>query len=178
MSQFEKALEHVLQFEGGRVDHPGDRGGRTAYGITQRAYERYLLDYYPAASARQEADVWDIQDFEVEDIYRFYYWTGGRCEYLPTPLDFLHFDACVNHGVKNAGRIMQRAIGMGLKVDGIVGEKTLAAANNEDALEGVCYRYLLQRMKFYHAICERHRAQRVFLTGWIGRLVRLWKAAL
>jgi lysozyme family protein len=172
MAPFDKALEHVLQFEGGRVDHPNDKGGRTAYGVTQARYDKYRHEY----GGNHPKDVWDIQEWEVKDIYLFYYWQAGKCNYLPAPLDFLHFDACVNHGDHNAGRLLQRAI-TGIAVDGIVGEKTLAAADHGEILE-ICYRYLLHRMKFYHAICERHRDQRVFLTGWIARLVKLWKAAL
>lgn len=169
---FDKALEHVLQFEGGRVDHPNDKGGRTAFGITQARYDEYRDAYH---GPTEKKDVWDITPLEVSDIYKFYYWDEGKCSSFAAPLDFLHFDACVNHGTHNAGRLLQRAI-TGIAVDGIVGQQTIAAADHGEILE-ICYRYLLHRMKFYHAICEAHPDQRVFLVGWLARLIKLWKAA-
>ena len=42
MSRFQECLKVVLQHEGGKVDNKSDRGGRTAYGITQRVYSDYL----------------------------------------------------------------------------------------------------------------------------------------
>ncbi len=76
---------------------------------------------------------------------------------------------------KNAARLLQRAI-TDITVDGIIGPKTIQAADHGEILE-ICYRYLLHRMKFYHAIVDRHEDQRVFLLGWIARLVKLWKAS-
>ncbi len=34
--RFQRALEHVLRFEGGYADHPRDPGGATKFGITRR----------------------------------------------------------------------------------------------------------------------------------------------
>ena len=39
---FEIAIKEVLHHEGGYIDHPDDPGGRTARGITQRVYEKWL----------------------------------------------------------------------------------------------------------------------------------------
>jgi len=38
MADFEKAFLLTVAFEGGDVNDPDDRGGRTRYGISQRAY--------------------------------------------------------------------------------------------------------------------------------------------
>ena len=44
---YERSLQFVLEREGGRVDDPRDRGGRTNKGVTQRVYDahrRALID--------------------------------------------------------------------------------------------------------------------------------------
>ena len=41
MTRFEQCLKHILQFEGGYVNHPADRGKATNYGITQHVYNSW-----------------------------------------------------------------------------------------------------------------------------------------
>ena len=36
MDKFEKAVERVLENEGGYVNHPSDPGGETKFGISKR----------------------------------------------------------------------------------------------------------------------------------------------
>lgn len=89
MSDFERALEHVLQFEGGLVNDPDDPGGRTYKGISVRA----------------NPDAWAdgvVTDDEVERIYRDRYWQAAGCDALPWPLSLAVFDFAVNSGVARA----------------------------------------------------------------------------
>ena len=39
---FAKALEHVLNHEGGYVNHPADPGGMTNLGVTKRVWEEWV----------------------------------------------------------------------------------------------------------------------------------------
>ena len=41
-SNWDKALDFTLEFEGGRVDNPRDPGGRTNRGVTQRVFSEWL----------------------------------------------------------------------------------------------------------------------------------------
>src|SRR5512140_3767826 len=100
-SCFSRALALVLEFEGGKVDDPKDRGGRTAYGITQDAF-----DLYCQIHRQPERDVFTITQDEVADVYHEKYWEAGSCDEIPWPLSLVHFDARVNHGPAHARRFL------------------------------------------------------------------------
>lgn len=60
-------------------------------------------------------------------------------------LDYVHFDGCVNHGIKQASKFLQRALGV--EDDGAIGPKTLSAVRQDDAagrIEEVCNNILDQ----------------------------------
>lgn len=85
---FQQAVEFVLKKEGGYVNHPDDPGGETNFGISKRAYPH--LDI--AALTRKEA----IQ------IYHEDYWLPISREVEHPHMQFIVFDAAVNHGVTRA----------------------------------------------------------------------------
>ena len=77
------------------------------------------------------------------------------------------FDISVNHGLANAGMMMQRALnkmGNDLVVDKKVGPKTLAALHAADPDE-FCDEILKVRENFYHKIVANRPSQKVFLKG-------------
>src|SRR6516225_7672433 len=92
---FEACLKEVLKSEGGYSNNPHDPGGATNHGITQRTY-----DIYRAGVKRQ--DVRHITPFEVEQIYRRYYWDPILGDELPYGYDYSVFDAAVNSGPRQA----------------------------------------------------------------------------
>jgi len=166
---FEKALSHVLRFEGGYSDHPHDPGGATNFGITQATY-----DAWRSSQGLMLVPVKDITRQEVETIYRERYWQPARCDELPASLRLLHFDAAVNCGVANAIKFLQRALGV--TADGIIGPITRRALQN--APESLLAHDLLwERLRYYHAISARSRPDgrdlRVFLLGWLARVLDL-----
>lgn len=112
-TNFKKALDTVLVFEGGHVDDPADPGGETKYGISKRAYP--------------DLDIGGLTKKQAGEIYRADYWDACRCDDLPRGLDLVVFDAAVNQGPGFARRALQKAAGV--TVDGIIGPQTLAAAD-------------------------------------------------
>ena len=131
---FERSLKFVLDAEGGFSDHKHDRGGKTNKGILQREYDLYRDN-------RQEdrRPVKEISDEEVEDIYYNDYWVRGKCFKMPWPLCVVHFDGCVNTGVGQAAKFLQRAVGT--KDDGAVGAKTILAMEakiNDIVVNALC----------------------------------------
>ena len=173
---FQKALAFVLKQEGGFVDDPLDPGGRTNQGITQATFARWLK-----ANELSAADVKDIQSEEVWSIYREDYWKPGQCENLPNVLQLYHFDACVNHGILSAGRILQRALnhinpevwGGPLAVDGLVGPKTIGRAVVLGE-HGETDHYLWERLAAYRRIVGHRPSSLKFLPQWIRRLEHLF----
>jgi lysozyme family protein len=113
---FDQAFDVLIKHEGGYVDHPSDPGGRTNYGISQRAY--------PGE---------DIRNMTIErakQIYKRDYWDACRCDDLRGDIGFHVFDAAVNSGVRRASLWLQAAVGA--TPDGKIGPRTIAAANAMD----------------------------------------------
>lgn len=165
MSRFDIALEIVLKHEGGVSNHKNDRGGLTFRGITQKVY-----DDYRKSIGKPQRPVTEIDDSELKEVY-FQYWKRGSCDYLPKPLDVIHFDSCVNHGHLNANKILQRTLGVG--EDGIIGKQTLSALHEDIAaigIEEVCLAYLRERKAFYENIVKNRPSQKVFARGWANRI--------
>lgn len=165
MSGFATALPFVLRMEGGYVNDPVDRGGTTNKGITQRTYSAWLTN-----QGRPSRPVREITDEEVEQIYHLCYWSAAKCDALPWPASAAHFDAAVNHGVARAARMLQEALGV--KVDGIIGPVTLAAAGSADTQQLV-NAMLWIRVDFYYRITAGDQVK--FLRGWLRRLLHLRK---
>ena len=163
---FERSLEFVLKAEGGFSNHPHDRGGKTNKGILQREYDKVRDNMQLDRQC-----VSKITDEEVEDIYYNDYWVPGCCYKLPWPLCAVHFDGCVNVGVGQQNRFLQRAVGA--KDDGSFGPKTLMAyhAKVEDVgVDAIVQNILEQRKDFYDLLTRLDAKQLSFIKGWkIGR---------
>ena len=161
---FADALAVTLKHEGGFSDHPADRGGRTNKGITQSVYDDWRM-----GQSLVVRSVEHIDPDEVRSIYHQLYWTPAKCDLLPEPLDELHFDAAVNHGVNGATRILQYAVGV--TVDGKHGPITQAAIDSSD--DTLPFRLVLSRIRYYRNIVRRDPSQLVFLMGWLNRVLAL-----
>ncbi len=168
---FETALPLILAHEGGYSDRPADRGGPTKQGVTQAVY-----DAYRARSGAAVRSVRDIEGSEVADIYKTQYWQPAGCDPLPEKLALCVFDSAVNHGVRKAKVLLQRALGV--NDDGVIGPSTLSALNDalirggEDVLVS---RYLEVRGDFYDAIVANDPSQAQFIKGWHNRIIELRK---
>lgn len=164
--RFETCLEYVLGNEGGYSNHKSDKGGATNRGITQSVYDDWRI-----SSGLGRQPVSGISNDEVKAIYLSRYWILGKCNRLPAPLDYVHFDGCVNHYIGQAARFLQRALGV--TDDGHIGPVTLRAVEEEmhaGNVESVCKDILTQREAFYRRIVERDPSQAVFLKGWHNRI--------
>ena len=60
MGDFTRCIRHILNEEGGYVNHAKDPGGETKYGISKRAYPHL--------------DINNLTLDEAEAIYRLDYW--------------------------------------------------------------------------------------------------------
>lgn len=169
--RFDICLGLVLGSEGGYSNDKDDHGGATNGGITQATYDGWRVG---RGLGRQP--VLGISGDEIRQIYFDLYWTPGRCAALPAPLDYVHFDGCVNHGNGQAAKFLQRALGVA--ADGVVGPHTLRAVG-EDARAGdignTIRTILSQREIFYHDIVKRDESQRKFLAGWLNRIAHIRK---
>jgi uncharacterized protein (TIGR02594 family) len=157
---FARALDHVLEMEGGFSDDPYDPGGPTNRGITLAVYADWKG---VSADADLKDELRHIPDAEVRAIYVARYWQPAGCAELVPALAFFHFDTAVNHGVAGAIRLLQQAVGT--DADGEIGPLTLSAIARR-AIEETLDAYAEVRRARYRALPHFWR----FGRGWLKRV--------
>ena len=182
MSDFTKCITKTLRYEGvsssseGYVDHPNDRGGATKYGISYSFVKDTGNVEFFDMNGDLKIDKRDIQLLTFEkavEAYKKYFWDVFDLDDIEeNEKAFLVFDAAVNHGIKGAAKLVQRALnvcGCSLKVDGIYGPKTKKALQ-DCAVEDFIAAFQSKRTSLYQAIVANNPSQKVFLNGWLNRV--------
>jgi lysozyme family protein len=159
---FDACLLITLKQEGGFSNDKADHGGRTMRGITQREYNAWCR-----RNNQPQADVKDITDERLHEIYRKGYWDAVRGDDLPSGLDLVMFDYAVNSGPSRAIKALQAV--MGVKVTGKMGAFPAATPALINA-------YMDNRAAFLTRIGVG--SQSVFLRGWLSRVRTIRAAAL
>jgi len=159
---FDASLPFVLRWEGGFVNHPADPGGATNRGITQKVYDTWRRGQGSAPRSVQE-----LEDAEMQAIYRGNYWAPPHCDDVGTPLDLVQFDTAVNMGVGRAVRLLQQAVGA--PPDGSFGPATLQCVAGCEPGKAVAA-YCQAREDFYRQLVASKPELAVFLKGWLNRL--------
>jgi lysozyme family protein len=157
MSNFEDALEIILEHEGGYVNHPKDPGGETNLGVTKRVYEEF----------GGEKEMKDLTVEDVEPIYEENYWDKCKCGELPTGLDLCVFDFAVNAGPGRAAKYLQTMIGT--VADGGIGPNTLGALSrylDRHGVEETVEKYQEDRQEYYESLGTFD----TFGRGWTRRV--------
>jgi len=167
-ANYQKIMGWIKAHEGGFVDHPQDPGGRTNFGITQATY-----DASRQANGLGQRNVKMIDQAEVAEIYERQYWSRVQGDALPDGVDYTVMDYAVNSGASRSVKVLQRLLGV--KVDGVVGMFTLAAARKKDPvrlINDICD----ERMAFLRKL----RIWPTFKGGWTKRVshVRINSVAL
>ena len=162
---FEQAAKYTFEEEGVSSDHPDDRGGKTKYGISQRAFP--------------DLDIENLTQDEAKQIFREKYWEGPGFDRIPDDvLAVKTFDHGVNLGPGAAGKLLQRALNdvspteEPLVTDGKIGPKSLARMTrvpDEELLDA----FVKRIKKRYGDIVENDPTQAKFLRTWIRRAERL-----
>jgi lysozyme family protein len=167
-ANYGNALKFVLRWEGGFADVPGDAGGRTMKGVTQRVYNAWR-----ASNGKPPADVKNIAEDELAAIYSQNYWKASLCNVLQSNIDMVQFDTAVNMGPGRAVKMLQQAVGVAS--DGNFGPATQQACSACSAPDAVA-RYCTIREGLYRRFAQAP-GQDKFLAGWMNRLNDLRVAA-
>ncbi len=149
MDAFQRAFELVIGHEGGYVNDPRDPGGETKYGISKRA--------------NPDVDIRGLTLAKAQWIYRQRYWLPLHADAMPEAAAIQVFDAAVNHGIKPATRMLQRALGV--PVDGVIGPVTLNAMVSVDDARFVAH-FAAERLMFYADLSSWP----AFGRGWVRRV--------
>lgn len=152
---FNDSIKIILRHEGGYVNDPKDPGGETNFGIAKR--------YHP------NVDIKNLTAEQASEIYYHEYWLFMKLDAIKNNLLRLHmFDMGVNAGTVYAVRLLQQVLG--ITVDGIMGPKTIAAANAVDD-KTVSEKYAKARIEYYTDLVKRKPERKKFLIGWVNRVL-------
>ena len=179
MELVDRLVDSLIEREGGYVNHPADRGGPTAFGITE-------------AVARTNGYVGPMRLMPREQataIYRRIYWQRPRLDALAAVSPKIAaelFDSGVNMGPAVAITFLQRALTAlnrsgrdypDLVPDGRIGAATLESLRRFIAVRGQNGETVLLRAldalqgERYVRLAERRPANEAFLYGWLANRI-------
>ena len=172
-------IDDLIDREGGYVDHPADRGGPTAFGITHAVARangyRGAMRHLPRAIAAA--------------IYHKLYWRRPRFDAVAESAPKIAaelFDTGVNMGPKIAAAFLQRALNAlnrgardyaDIAVDGLIGPATLAALDGFLKHRGPAGETVLLKAiealqgERYLRLAESRPANEAFLYGWLANRI-------
>jgi lysozyme family protein len=177
----ERFLRWILRIEGGYSSDPADLAAQyvtpgeihTNMGITTGTLSNAIRK-----GIIKQKGITDLTIDDVSKIYYHLYYLPCKADQLDWPIDLVHFDSAVNHGIGGAGKLFQRTLNAvnddyAIGVDGIVGPITLKAyrlAKNKTSIEDMSLLYLQKRKEYYEAIIRNRPEQKKFFKGWMNRL--------
>ncbi|MCM1165207.1 MAG: hypothetical protein NC401_04240 [Ruminococcus sp.] len=189
MANVDVLLPFILKFEGGFVNDPADSGGATNKGVTIATWRQCGYD----KDGDGDIDVQDLKLITNKDVrdrvLKPHYWDRWKADQIQSQrvanilVDWVWGSG--KHGIVIPQRLL------GVKDDGIVGAKTLAAVNaaDPDRLFEAIYN---AREKFLHDITNQSIAKyekkikrkateaellkhtnKRFIKGWLRRLAAI-----
>lgn len=157
----------ILSFEGGYVNHPNDPGGATNRGVTIATWRQVGYD----KDGDGDIDVNDLRlitaDDAVNRVMKPHYWDRWKADQIKSQsvanlvVDWVWASGA--HGITGVQKLL------GVKVDGVVGEKTLAALNARDPRE-LFNQIHRARIAFIEGIIAKRPTSACFRKGWLRRL--------
>lgn len=166
-ADFTTIFKFTSKWEGLYVNDPDDPGGATMRGVTQVVY-----DHYRAVKKLPRRPVKEISKEEHLEIFHDNYWKAGHCEFMPKPLNMVHFDTCINFGIRGsikyqgAVRLLQRALN--LTPDGILGPVSRGVILSGNPKE-MALKYIEMRKVRRHERIKQAPSQEKYLPGWLNR---------
>ena len=128
--KFDQAYNNLKEREGGYTTGKNQKKDEpTNMGIKQSTLDKYSAKY-PDKNFPQ--DVKDLKEYQAKEIYKIEYWTNTKIPQIENDrIRNAVFDMNVMGG---AGKVVQRALNSfsdaNLKVDGVIGSKTIEAINS------------------------------------------------
>jgi hypothetical protein len=134
---FPSAMTNLKEWEGFKSLDPDDPGGETVYGISRHYHPKMWIDGKPPTWAQAEA-------------FYLALWIANGCDDLASPVDWIHFDSCVNPGPGAAK-----------------GFRMWSAEHKDPNRQAV--EYAILRMRYYLKRVHDRPVSLKYLAGWIDR---------
>ncbi len=173
-SRFDDAINPIIKQEGGYVNHPNDRGGPTKWGITLNFYQESV------DSDATKEDIKNLSKETAKELYKTSFWQPNNFVVgelslgdLPVPIGEVILSYSINMGQKTGHALLQKGInnlGYDISEDGWLGPNTIDTAENCDPLE-LLKAISIKASTRYNEIILSNRSQRVFLEGWMRRII-------
>ncbi len=179
MKTFDELFEGVIKHEGYYANVTGDKGGETYMGVARNIHPNWegwaVIDLYKSevgAIKHNEKIKDDGLTFLVKEFYRHTFYHTYRIESIKNgALQEIIFDWCVNSGYWGScgvQKALNRFFDCDLKLDGIIGNQTVAAINSCEP--AALFKVIkLARIHYYQTIAKRGENAK-FLKGWLKRV--------
>lgn len=192
MADFKTAYSKTAIVEGGYANDPDDRGGETYKGLARKmepGWEGWPLIDIIKKQVGTKPDVINRAaeanpglQMLVHSAYKNSYWNVMNLDLVQDQRVANElYDTGVNMGTGRAGLFFQRALNCvnrngdlfaDLKLDGVIGAKTVACFNSLNAADKIIVWKLLncQQGEKYIDICEANPKQKKFMRSWASRV--------
>jgi lysozyme family protein len=179
-AEFDKAIPIVLKHEGVLSDNKRDPGGVTKYGLSYRFLDD-LIKRHPKmlseidANSNNVFDYYDVQNlsiFEAKKIYKEEWWDVYHYErFKSQALANKIFDISINIGQKECEVLVKRAINSMLCENRSKDYIDYVNMLTDDGAEKLMMFFEHEVIVYYTMIVKKHPSYKVFLKGWIRRVV-------
>lgn len=169
MGSFKSYLPKEFKAEGTVFENdPTDSGGATRFGLTENDLHEYGLDSNSDGLIDYK-DVMALTPETAANVLKKLYWDYFKADDINNQSVAEFFsDGALNQGRILIAKYVQAALGV--KVDGFVGDKTIAAINNHPNIRFVFDLIYQQRKRRYYDIVKAKPSQKKYLKGWLNRL--------
>lgn len=179
MKTFDELFEGVIKHEGYYANVTGDRGGETYMGVARNLHPKWggwaIIDAYKIRHGiikrNTKIDNPELTQL-VKDFYKHTFYDHYRIGSIHHgSLQEIIFDWCVNSGhwgARGLQRVLNQSFDEDLKMDGIIGFKTLTAINmleHKELFDAI----KAARISYYYTISKRGENYK-FLKGWLKRV--------
>lgn len=181
---FNRAFEKLILIEGGYVDHPYDKGGKTKYGVTE-VLKKALPNY-------RKTPIQDLTLDEAKDIYKKVFWDkikGTEISAKSEVIAHTLFEIAVHRGVKPASEFFQKALNSfnrdekdykDIKEDGIIGGVTISSLEGliskrkqADVNHVICTYILVEHAYLLNEASRKDKSQEAFMFGWYLKRIKI-----